>query len=69
MKHLSEAVEEEFEFHMVVRRSNVLLDALRQMQKTTFDPRKRLDVSIDIEQCTCSYINHFSYDRWSLWEK
>ena len=31
-------------FEMVVRRSHILADALRKMQKLLFDPRKRLDV-------------------------
>lgn len=31
-------------FEMVVRRSNVLSDALRRMEKESFDPRKKLKV-------------------------
>ena len=34
------------DFDMVVRRSHVLSDALRRMDKASFDPRKRLNVSI-----------------------
>ena len=32
-------------FDMVVRRSRVLSDALRRLQRITFDPKKKLSVS------------------------
>uniref|UniRef100_A0A1X7VIP2 Uncharacterized protein n=1 Tax=Amphimedon queenslandica TaxID=400682 RepID=A0A1X7VIP2_AMPQE len=44
VKQISKTVNDDFEFDMIVRRSNVLLNALQQMQKATFDPRKRLNV-------------------------
>ena len=34
------------DFDMVVRRSHVLRDALRRMDKASFDPRKKLNVRI-----------------------
>ena len=43
---------------MIVRRSNLLLDALQQMQKVSFDPRKRLNVILYIR---CIY--EFSLNR------
>ena len=46
-------VDKDSEFDMVVRRSHVLRDALRRMDKATFDPRKRLNVSIP-----CTYYYH-----------
>ena len=39
-------VDKDSEFDMVVHRSHVLRDALRRMDKATFDPRKRLNVRI-----------------------
>ena len=36
-------------FEFVIRRSNVLEDALRRMQKSSFDPLKKLHVKLCID--------------------
>ena len=41
------------EFDMVVRRSNILSDALRRMERVTFDPTHMLNVSVYAHYITC----------------
>ena len=55
LKGLSEVIEkmrkevnERSVFEFVIRRSNILEDALRRMQKSSFDPLKKLHVCIAV---------------------
>ena len=43
---LKRKIDTSSDFDMVVRRSHVLRDALRRMDKASFDPRKKLNVRI-----------------------
>ena len=43
---LQKEVDENSTFEMVVRRSHILSDTLRRMEKVTFDPRKKLNVCV-----------------------
>ena len=43
---LKRKIDTSSDFDMVVCRSHVLRDALRQMDKASFDPRKKLNVRI-----------------------
>ena len=44
VKSLEKAVHQSSQFDLIVRRSHVLSDALLQMDKASFDPRKKLSV-------------------------
>ncbi len=44
VQSLSDNVDDGCQFDMVIRRSHVLSDALRRMNKASFDPRKRINV-------------------------
>lgn len=46
VKQLQRNICDDSPFEMVVRRSNVLTDALRRMERITFDPKKHLIVHI-----------------------
>ena len=50
VRHLCTNLCEE-SFDMVVRRSRILADALRRMERLTFDPKKKLNVSSIIYYC------------------
>ena len=48
IKHLQLNVSHNATFDMVVRRSNVVTDALRRMERATFNPQNKLHVSISV---------------------
>ena len=55
IKHLQQNVHD-VSFDMVVRRSNILSDALRRMERATFDPKHMLNVSFQLFRVLLGYL-------------